>query len=41
MLDFENLTKKDIKPMVFMSQNVDGFTNDDIYAKYENRIKYY
>ena len=40
-LAIENLTKKDIKPMVFMSQNVDGFTNDDIYAKYENRIKYY
>lgn len=29
------------KPMVFQSQNVDGFSNDDIYKHYENRIKHF
>ena len=37
----KNLTEKGIKPLVFKSQNVDGNSNDEIYSKYEGRIKHY
>ena len=30
-----------VRPYVFQSQNVDGFNNDDIYAKFASRIKHY
>ncbi|MGB4984681.1 MAG: SIS domain-containing protein [Erysipelotrichaceae bacterium] len=33
--------EEDIKVMVFQSQNVDGYNNDDIYHKYDGRIKHY
>ncbi len=33
--------KEGIKPMVFQSQNVDGFDNGAIYEKYKNRIKHF
>lgn len=29
------------RPMVFQSQNLDGFDNDQIYKKYEDKIKFY
>ena len=29
-----------IRPYVFQSQNLDGYDNDAIYEKFENRIKY-
>lgn len=33
--------KENIEVHVFQSQNVDGFDNDRIYDKYENRIKHF
>ena len=33
------LTKEGCELPVFQSQNVDGFNNDAIYAKYEDRVK--
>ena len=35
------LTAEGFKVPVFQSQNIDGFDNDDIYAKYAGRIKQY
>jgi len=35
------VTAKGFKPYVFQSQNVDGYNNDAIYAKYKNRIKHF
>lgn len=35
------VTAKGYKPYVFQSQNVDGYNNDAIYAKYKNRIKHF
>jgi len=32
---------KGFRPYVFQSQNVDGYNNDAIYAKYKNRIKHF
>lgn len=34
-------SEKGIKPPVFQSQNVDGFDNDAIYEKFENRVKHF
>ncbi|SHH44911.1 sugar isomerase domain-containing protein [Sporanaerobacter acetigenes] len=34
------LSKEGYKAPVYVSQNVDGYNNDDIYAKYEHRIKH-
>lgn len=34
-------TEEGVKVPVFQSQNVDGFDNDAIYAKYNDRIKWY
>lgn len=35
------VTEKGFKPYVFQSQNVDGFDNDAIYAKYTGRVKHF
>lgn len=35
------VTEKGFKPYVFQSQNVDGFDNNAIYAKYKGRVKHY
>lgn len=35
------LTDKGVRPYVFQSQNVDGFDNDAIYNKYEDRCKFF
>ncbi|NLC96528.1 MAG: SIS domain-containing protein [Erysipelotrichaceae bacterium] len=32
---------KGFRPYVFQSQNIDGYDNNSIYTKYENRIKFY
>lgn len=40
-LAVKNLTEKGLKPLVFKSQNVDGNSNDEIYSKYEGRIRHY
>jgi uncharacterized phosphosugar-binding protein len=34
------LTAEGRKPPVFVSQNVDGYNNDELYMKYLNRIKF-
>ncbi|NMB08424.1 MAG: SIS domain-containing protein [Tissierellia bacterium] len=34
------LSKEGHKLPVYVSQNVDGYNNDDLYKKYENRIKH-
>lgn len=34
-------TEIGVKPAVFQSQNVDGFNNDAIYEKFENRVKHF
>lgn len=33
--------KNNVRPLVFQSQNVDGFDNDTIYNKYESLIKHF
>ena len=33
-------TSKGFRPYIFQSQNVDGFNNDAIYAKYRGRVKH-
>ena len=40
-LAIESVTAAGFKPYVFQSQNVDGYNNDAIYAKYKNRIKHF
>ncbi len=34
------LNEEDIKLPIFTSQNVDGYNNDDLYTKYDSRIKH-
>lgn len=36
----KRVIKNGKKPMIFQSQNVDGFSNDDIYNKYDGIIKH-
>lgn len=35
------LTEQGVKPYVFQSQNIDGFSNDEIYEHYFGRVKHF
>lgn len=35
------LADKEIKPYVFQSQNIDGFSNDAIYEHFDGRVKHF
>lgn len=35
------LSAKGIKPYVFQSQNIDGFSNDEIYKHFDGRVKHF
>ena len=32
--------KKGVKLPIYYSQNIDGYSNEELYKKYENRIKH-
>ena len=32
--------EKEFKLPIYYSQNIDGYSNEDLYKKYENRIKH-
>ncbi len=34
------VSEEGLKLPVYISQNVDGYSNDDLFLKYRNRIKY-
>lgn len=40
-LAIEHAKKQGITPYVFQSQNIDGFSNDEIYQHYDGRIKHF